>query len=130
MNISNRILDILSILLSFACIIHCLFFPALLILLPSFLESTNNELIHITLLASIYPISIYAIYSGLKKHQNKKVLFQGLLGIFILTLALFVHGLNIFGFELETIFTIIGSLVLANAHFQNYVKSHMVKLKS
>ena len=84
MNISTRLLDIISIVISFACIVHCLFFPALLILLPTLLSSINNELIHIILLVFIYPISIYAIYFGFKKHHNKTLFSQGILGILIL----------------------------------------------
>ena len=129
MNISTRLLDTLSILISFACIVHCLFFPALLILLPTLLNSVNNELVHIVLLFFIYPISIYAIYFGFKKHHNKAVVVQGISGIFILTLALFMHELSFLGLELESIFTIFGALVLAHAHFKNF-RSNMISFKS
>ena len=98
MNISTRLLDIISIVISFACIVHCLFFPALLILLPTLLGSINNELVHIVLLVFIYPISIYAIYFGFKKHHNKSLFLQGILGILILTLALFMHDISLLGF--------------------------------
>ena len=129
MNISNTTFDIVSIVISFACIVHCLFFPALLILLPTLLSSINNELVHIVLLVFIYPISIYAIYFGFKKHHNKALLLQGILGIFFLTLALFMHEISLLGFELEVIFTIFGALVLAHAHFKNY-RSNMISFKT
>ena len=129
MNISTRLLDIVSILISFACIVHCLFFPALLILLPTLLSSINNELVHIVLLVFIYPISIYAIYFGFKKHHNKSLFLQGILGILILTLALFMHDISLLGFELEAIFTIFGALVLAHAHFKNFRRSSIVSFK-
>tara|TARA_Y100000591_G_C21361063_1_gene464117 strand:- start:125 stop:520 length:396 start_codon:yes stop_codon:yes gene_type:complete len=129
MNISTKILDIVSIVISFTCIVHCLFFPALLILLPTLLSSINNELVHIVLLLFIYPISIYAIYFGFKKHHNKSLFFQGILGILILTLALFMHDISLLGFELESIFTIFGALVLAHAHFKNF-RSNMISFKS
>ena len=129
MNISTKILDIVSIVISFTCIVHCLFFPALLILLPTLLSSINNELVHIVLLLFIYPISIYAIYFGFKKHHNKSLFLQGILGILILTLALFMHDISLLGFELESIFTIFGALVLAHAHFKNF-RSNMISFKS
>ena len=129
MNISTRLLDIISIVISFACIVHCLFFPALLILLPSLLSSINNELVHIVLLVFIYPISIYAIYSGFKVHHKKALLLQGILGIFLLTIAVFMHDISLLGFELEVIFTIFGALVLAHAHFKNY-RSNMISFKT
>ena len=129
MNISTRLLDIVSILISFACIVHCLFFPALLILLPTLLSSINNELVHIVLLVFIYPISIYAIYFGFKKHHNKSLFLQGILGILILTLALFMHDITLFGYELEAIFTIFGALVLAHAHFKNF-RTNMISFKT
>ena len=129
MNISTRLLDIISIVISFACIVHCLFFPALLILLPTLLSSINNELVHIILLVFIYPISIYAIYFGFKKHHNKTLFSQGILGILILTLALFMHEISLLGFELEVILTIFGALVLAHAHFKNY-RSNMISFKT
>jgi hypothetical protein len=129
MNISTRFLDIVSIVISFACIVHCLFFPALLILLPTLLNSINNEFVHIILLVFIYPISTYAIYSGFKKHHNKALLAQGLLGILILTLALFLHKISLLGLELEAIFTIFGALLLVHAHFKNY-RSNMISFKT
>jgi len=130
MNISTRLLDIISIVISFACIVHCLFFPALLILLPTLLSSINNELIHIILLVFIYPISIYAIYFGFKKHHNKALVVQGISGIFILTLALFMHELSFLGLELEAILTIMGAVVLAHAHFKNFRISSIVSFKA
>ena len=129
MNISTRFLDIISIVISFTCIVHCLFFPALLILLPTLLGSINNELVHIILLVFIYPISIYAIYFGFKKHHNKALFFQAILGIFFLTSALFMHGASIFNFELEALFTIIGALILGHAHFKNF-RSNMISFKT
>ena len=129
MNISTRLLDIISIVISFACIVHCLFFPALLILLPTLLSSINNELIHIILLVFIYPISIYAIYFGFKKHHNKALFLQGISGILILTLALFMHDISLLGLELEAIVTIMGAVVLAHAHFKNFRRSSIVSFK-
>ena len=129
MNLQTRLLDIVSIVISFTCIVHCLFFPALLILLPSLLSSIDNELVHIVLLVFIYPISFYAIYSGFKKHHKKTLMVQGILGIFLLTLALFMHDISLLGFELEVIFTIFGALVLAHAHFKNY-RSNMISFKT
>ena len=129
MNFQTRFLDIVSIVISFACIVHCVFFPALLILLPTLLSSINNELVHIFLLVFIYPISIYAIYSGFKVHHKKALLLQGILGIFLLTIAVFMHDISLLGFELEVIFTIFGALVLAHAHFKNY-RSNMISFKT
>ena len=129
MNFQTRFLDIVSIVISFACIVHCLFFPALLILLPTLLSSINNELVHIFLLVFIYPISIYAIYFGFKVHHKKALLVQGILGIFLLTIAVFMHDIRLLGFELEVIFTIFGALVLAHAHFKNY-RSNMISFKT
>ena len=129
MNISTKLLDVLSIVISFACIVHCLFFPALLILLPTLLSSINNELVHIVLLMLIYPISIYVIYFGFKKHHNKTLFFQGILGILILTLALFMHDISLLGYDLEAIFTVFGAFVLAHAHFKNF-RSDMISFKT
>ena len=75
MNISTRLLDIVSILISFTCIVHCLFFPALIIAMP-LLSSINNELVHIVLLVFIYPIAYMQYILGLK-HHNKSLFLQG-----------------------------------------------------
>ena len=56
-------------------------------------------------------------------------MLQGILGIFLLTLALFMHEISLLGFELEVIFTIFGALVLAHAHFKNY-RSNMISFKT
>ena len=72
---------------------------------------------------------MYAIYFGFKKHNNKTLFSQGILGILILTLALFMHDISLLGFELEAIFTIFGALVLAHAHFKNF-RSNMISFKT
>ena len=120
MRVSQAISDRLAMTLSFACILHCLFMPAFLITSLTFASiEFSDELLHYSILFLAIPVSLFALLSGKKNHNNNLIFIVGILGLTVLFLAIFSEG-NIYGFPLETLLTIIGSTIVITAHYKNY----------
>ena len=120
MKVSQIVSDRLAMSLSFACILHCLFMPAFLITSVTFASiQFSDELLHYSILFLAIPISLYALLSGKRHHNNNLIFIIGISGLTVLFLALFFEG-NFYGFSLETLLTIIGSTIVISAHYKNY----------
>ena len=120
MKVSQIVSDRLAMSLSFACILHCLFMPAFLISSVTFASiQLSDELLHYSILFFAIPISLYALLSGKRHHNNNLIFIIGVSGLTVLFLALFFEG-NFYGFSLETLLTIIGSTIVISAHYKNY----------
>ena len=120
MTITNKYrVDGIAISLSFLCALHCLFVPSFVILAPSFLSlAFDNEFIHYLILVLAVPISIFALSIGYKTHKNLSMFLIGFLGLSILLFALF-YGNSVFGETGEKGLTLLGSIIVASAHFRN-----------
>ena len=144
MQIKQQFSDKLSICLSICCILHCITLPLVIIILPSVASFwISNENVHVILVILAIPISLFAMGKSLRKHHNYRCIALAILGLFLLVVAIFMHdiglngehGQNVYGREeknnhahdehgglgetLETIFTIIGGLILLSSHFLN-----------
>ena len=120
MKVSQTVSDRLAMSLSFACILHCLFMPAFLITSVTFASiEFSDELLHYSILFLAIPVSLFALLSGKKNHNNNLIFIVGILGLTVLFLALFSEG-NFYGLPLETLLTIIGSMIVITAHYKNY----------
>jgi hypothetical protein len=131
MNLSNKIkltkdmntqvkADKLSITLSLACMIHCLLMPAFLILTSGFLAlSIDNEFIHKVFLIIVLPVSLYALIAGYRNHKILSYLYLGVSGLWLLIFAVF-FGEGVFGEYAEQSLTLVGSIIVAFSHYQNY----------
>ena len=112
--------DKLAIMLSTICVIHCFFFPSLIILSAGFLTlSLESELIHSLILLLTLPISIFALASGYENHKTITFLLIGIFGLTTLVAAILLGG-SFFGEPGEKGLTLIGSILVAYAHFNNY----------
>ena len=120
MKVSQTVSDRLAMSLSFACILHCLFMPAFIISSVTFASiQFSDELLHYSILFLAIPISLYALLSGKRNHNNNLIFIIGISGLIILFLALFSEG-NFYGVPLETLLTIMGSTIVISAHYKNY----------
>ncbi len=145
-NIKTQFSDKLSICLSMCCILHCIALPVLILLLPSVASFwINDENVHVIIVLLAIPISLFAMAKSLRIHNNYKCIVLAGIGLFLLVLAIFMHDIG-FGGEhavgehavdehgkdehghdehsglgetLETIFTVMGGLILFGAHFLN-----------
>jgi len=112
--------DKLSIFVSITCALHCLLMPAFLITTSSFIAlQIDNEFLHGVMLLIIFPISIFALLTGLFNHDGKISFLSGCIGLIILLYAYFA-GEEILGEWGEIIMTLIGSAILVFAHWQNF----------
>ena len=147
MNISQvkkQFSDKLSICLSLCCILHCIALPVIILMIPSFASLwINNEKVHVILVLFAVPISLFAMAKSLRVHHNYKCISLAVIGLSLLVVAIFMHDIN-FGSEtshiehgeathheeaehghggigetLETIFTVLGGLILLGAHYLN-----------
>lgn len=136
-NIKN-ITDKFSICLSMCCIMNCLALPILTVLLPSISSLwINDEIVHVYLVLLAIPISLFAMVKSLKVHHNYKCISLAVIGLLLLTVAIFMHDIRSFfgeqshgekhghdehngiGELLEKFFTVLGALVLFGAHILN-----------
>ena len=138
--------DKLSICLSVCCILHCIALPFLILLIPSVASLwINDESVHVVLVLLAIPISLFAMSVSLKKHHNYKCIALAVIGLVLLVLAIFMHDIGFsgehghvehanekreygehsheehggLGETLETVFTVLGGLILLSAHFLN-----------
>ena len=138
--------DKLSICLSVCCILHCIALPFLILLIPSVASLwINDESVHLVLVLLAIPISLFAMSVSLRKHHNYKCIALALIGLALLVLAIFMHDIGFsgehgnvehaneehgdgehgheehggLGETLETVFTVLGGLILLSAHFLN-----------
>jgi hypothetical protein len=114
-------LDGIAVLLSWACMVHCLVLPVLVTLFPIVAGSLLEEkYFHIIMLFLILPTSLFALTSGCLRHKDRLTMLLGAVGLSVLTLtALFGH--TWFGLLGERLVTTAGGLVLASSHIRNFL---------
>lgn len=117
----QQISDKTAIGLSFLCVLHCLFLPLLLLLLPPIagLLALNDEVFHLALLYVIVPLSAVTLIVGYRRHKQSSVLTTGMTGLTLL-LAAVLFGHDYLGETGEVLLTVIGSVAVAWGHLRNY----------
>ena len=112
--------DKFAITVSLACAIHCLFVPSFVILSAGFLSITiDNEFIHKLLIFIVVPVSIFALYAGYQNHKTTSFFPSAIVGIIALIAAV-IMGEKLLGELGEQGITLLGSLLLVYAHYQNF----------
>ena len=112
--------DKLAVGLSTACVIHCFFAPSLIVFSYSFFSfSVDSELVHYLILIIALPISILALGLGYKNHKETSHFIIGITGLMVLLSAVLLSDI-LFGEAGERFVTVMGSLIVAYAHFKNH----------
>ena len=108
--------DAAAMFASGLCLLHCLFLPALLVMMPALaVWITLPNSFHFWMLIIAVPISLMALYIGLSRHRNWMPIMIAMPGLVSLTAgALLFHGM-----VLETWATAAGAFVLTLAHLLN-----------
>lgn len=114
---NNDSLDKTGIGLSIACTLHCLLLPFIALMVPSIQVISENEMVHLALLVTLFPVAIFSFVGGLKNHGDKKPITYGSLGLLFLIIALLSE--EVVAFNAEGIFTVLGSGFLITAHYLN-----------
>ena len=112
--------DKVAMAFSSVCAIHCFFSPAFVLLTSGlFSISLDNESVHYLILFAAIPISLYALISGFANHKTFYLLVAGIIGLFILVLAVAL-GASVLGELGEKTLTLVGSIMVVYAHFKNH----------
>ena len=112
--------DKFAMTISMACVAHCFFTPTFLILTSGiFSFSFDNELVHKIIVLIAVPVSIYALSLGYKNHKTSSFMPAGIIGLCILVLVVAL-GESILGEFGEKGLTLLGSIMVAFAHYRNY----------
>lgn len=113
-------LDKTAICLSGACLMHCLALPVLMVLAPWINAGIFGETwFHLSLVALVVPISLFAFRTGLRQHGRKNMLLPGLAGLALVMLAGIMEFAHIGSHELAAGLTSVGGILLIIAHWRN-----------
>ncbi len=109
-----------AIFLSILCLVHCLFLPILVLILPavSALGFFADEHFHQLLIFVIIPISFIALLSSYIRFKNWSIIGFIVFGVALITFAAFL-GHDLVGHVGEVVLTVIGSIFIAYGHTKN-----------
>lgn len=112
--------DKFAMTISFACVMHCFFVPSFIILSSGiFPLALDNELVHKLIVLIAVPVSVFSLYLGYKNHKTFSFIPVGILGLVLLILAVAL-GEAALGELGEKSLTLMGSMLVAYAHFKNH----------
>lgn len=121
--------DRFAIMLSGICAIHCILLPIAVSAMPLFVASIDHDhhlhdfVFHQAILLFILPVSIIALYTGFRSHQQIMPIAIASIGLlFLVSVALFAEKMiesGIMQHEGETILTVIGGVTHAVGHILN-----------
>lgn len=109
-------LDRWGMIVSGACLLHCLALPIIALLLP--IAGTmlpDHEWVHPILLGVALPVTGGALLRGYRIHRLRRPVLWGAAG-----LALIAGALPMEGTPGETILTVAGGLLILRAHLVNW----------
>lgn len=121
MSKSTRWLDGAAVGLSALCLVHCLALPLLVAGLPFFAQFSEGHL-HAQMLIIVLPLSIVALGLGFRHHRSTEIVLAGGVGMLTLVVGATVAHEQL-GLTADRVFTVVGALVLAAAHFYNSVRA-------
>lgn len=102
---------------SLACLIHCLALPLLIALIPALSELLRvPESFHRVALAFAVPASALALFLGYRRHHLINPVFPGVAGLALMASGAFAASSVL----QETVLTVVGSLLVAAAHYLNW----------
>lgn len=110
--------DTLGMIVSMACVVHCVALPLALGLLPALgLSFLANDGVHEVLAVVVVVVALLAFVPGYRVHHARHVPVIGAFGVTLLSGAAFAPGLSVL---FESIVTAVGGTVLVTAHVLNH----------
>ena len=107
-------LDVIAMSLSGACIIHCLFLPVIISLLPLLEPWLAQEWVHQVMVILAMPVTGLALMNIMQRQFLISLVM--IVGLMLLLLGAFVEGLH----DYETSLTVSGAIILASGHFMRW----------
>ena len=118
---ASRLLDRIAISLSAICIVHCLSVPLVVAVLPIAVLGFGGEShFHAAMLWLVVPVSVVGLIMGFREHHRAQIVVAGALGMAVIAYAS-IYGHGQWPFSIEMIVSVVGSLLLAGAHWANFV---------
>jgi len=117
---SRDLLDLLGLVLSALCLVHCIALPLVLIALPalaSFGHDDHHHWLHMALALVLVPLAFASLLPGYLRHRRTAVMAGGALGVAAVLVGALLEGW--LGESAATALTIAGSLCLIGAHWIN-----------
>lgn len=109
--------DLLGIVASGACLVHCLLLPLILALAPALAATLGlPEELHAVAFCVAVPATSWAMVRGYRLHGTANPAVLGVFGLAGLALG-FLGGFDLLA---ETCFTVSGSILLTIAHLRNW----------
>jgi hypothetical protein len=113
-DVARDLFDRLAIGLSALCLVHCIASVLLVAVLASAGTALLNPAIHEVGLIGAITLAVLGLGSGFMTHRRRAPLVLGIVGIGLMSSALFApHGL------IEVAYTMTGVACVATAHFLN-----------
>jgi uncharacterized membrane protein (Fun14 family) len=117
----SRYLDRIAISLSAICIVHCLAVPLVIAVLPLAVIGLGGEShFHAVMLWLVVPTSVIGLTMGYREHARLRIVVAGLIGLAIVSAAA-VLGHGQWPVSVEVLVSLVGSALLAGAHWINFV---------
>jgi ABC-type Co2+ transport system permease subunit len=81
--------------------------------------------LHAQMLIVVLPLSSVALWLGFRRHRSRGIVSAGIVGMLTLIIGATVAHSNL-GLTADRVFTVVGALVLATAHFYNSYRSKLM----
>ncbi|MEM9174382.1 MAG: MerC domain-containing protein [Myxococcota bacterium] len=112
--------DLVGIVGSTLCALHCLIVPISLVVGPiGLLSAVQDEFFHRALLFIVVPAAALAFTTGCLQHRDRRVFFLGVGGLLLLTASLTVLH-DWIGENGERIAALTAAALLITAHVRNF----------
>lgn len=99
------------------CLLHCLFLPLVIVILPAMSTMAGaTETLHLISLIFVIPVSLTALGTGARRTGSLTWLFAGCAALILLILGAIFENSRVAGLAL----TILGSSLLIACHIQNW----------
>lgn len=116
----SRHFDQVAIALSAICIVHCLAVPIIVAALPiAALSFGDSQHFHGLMIWLVVPTSLLGFGLGYRLHHRAGLVVLGIVGIVVLGAAA-LYGHSVWPEALEVSVSVVGSLLLAAAHWLNF----------
>lgn len=109
--------DLLGLVLSGSCLVHCLMLPVAVLLAPALAVwlGETETMLHWCLFAIALLVSGWALYGGYRHHGAWLVIAAGAFGLSVMAVA----AAHVLGTPLEAPLTVTGATIVGLAHFMN-----------
>ena len=124
----QKVADIMGVVLSQLCLVHCLFLPLLIALMPTFFSHSHHHhgsegSFHLIALLVTTPVVIFAMWQGLSRHGSTRPSALAYSALAILWAVFFAE--EMVGHDLVAAFNVTGGFLMAWAHWQNWTLSRV-----